>query len=231
MNKLTARLDGNAQGTEAALESGAADTSLAAAKSVFPSASQEALQTAARLKVILGEVGRMVAVTGIDRSDGSTPLAAQLAVALAATDESPVLVIDGNVQEPRLHEIFRAPQQPGILDLLEDRSDLAAATRSLEMNNLFLLPAGHASVSLAALLSRPTASRVFAEIRRIYRYVILDAGVIRNHPDGTLVASMSDGVVAAVAAGARRRHEVLQFRQELRQLNIPLLGVVLTKPE
>lgn len=230
-NKLTARLGGDTRGREEALEPRAAETSMPAAMPGFPFASPEALQTAARLKVVLGEVGRVVAVTGIDASDGLTPLAAQLAVALAATDESPVLLMDGNVQEPRLHEIFRTPQQPGILDLLEQQSNLAAAAHSLEINNLFLLPAGKASVSFAALLSRPSASRVFDEIRRTYRYVIINAGVIRNHPDGTLLAALCDGVVAGVAAGARRRQEVLQFRQELNQLNIPLLGVVLTRPE
>lgn len=223
------RLHGKAQSAQPAPDVRTADTRLSAA--AFSSPSQEALQAAARLKVVLGEVGRMVAVTGIEASDGLTPLAAQVAVALAATDDSSVLVIDGNVQEPQLHEIFRIPQQPGILDLLEQRSDLAAATRNLALNNLFLLPAGQGSMSLAALLSRPTANQLFNEIRRIYRYVIIDAGVIRNRPDATLLASMSDGVVAAVAVGTRRRHEVLQFRQELRQLNIPLLGVVLTKLE
>jgi hypothetical protein len=44
-----------------------------------------------------------------------------------------------------------------------------------------------------------------------------------------LVASLSDGIVGAVATAARRRDEIFSFQQALENLKIPLLGIVLTK--
>lgn len=226
-NELAAGLLSKARAGDSAVEAQAARS--LAVGSALPAPFEGALQTAERLKILLGTAGRVVAVTGLGESDGFTALAATLGFALAALDESRVLVMDANVREPRLHELLCVPKRPGILDLLEQKSDLEPATTKLELNNLFFLPVGQASTSLAALLSQPGGVRVLDEIRRTYRYVIIDAGVIRSGPGGMLVASMSDGVVAALAIGARRRDEVLQFRQELKQLNIPLFGVVLTQ--
>lgn len=227
VNELAVGLLSKARAADSALAG--QPVSLLGGESVLPAPFEGALQTAERLKVLLGSAGRVVAVAGLGESDGSTTLAAALGFALAALDESRVLVMDANVREPRLHELLRVPKRPGILDLLEQKSDLELATTRLELSNLFVLPAGQASTSLAALLSQPNGARLLDEIRRTYRYVIIDAGVIRSGAGGMLVASMSDGVVAALAIGARRRDEVLQFRQELKQLNIPLFGVVLTK--
>ena len=44
-----------------------------------------------------------------------------------------------------------------------------------------------------------------------------------------MLSSMCDGVVAALAAGKRRRHEVDEFVEGLKRLNLSLLGIVLTK--
>lgn len=227
MNELAVGLLSKSRAADFALEGQA--VSLQAGGAVLPAPFEGALQAAERLKVMLGTAGRVVAITGLGESDGYTTLAATLGFALAALDESRVLVMDANVREPRLHELLHVHKEPGILDLLEQKSDLELATTKLELNNLFVLPVGQASTSLAALLSQPNGARVLDEIRRTYRYVIIDAGVIRSGAGGMLVASMSDGVVAALATGARRRDEVRQFRQELKQLNIPLFGVVLTK--
>lgn len=226
--------------------------SVPAAKPMLSAPSEGALQTAARLKVLLGHRGGTVAVTGLGESDSATPLAAALGLALAALDESRVLVVDANIRNARLHEFFRVRSQPGILELLEQRSEtsladklvrlcngqeegpntlnvLQLAVTGLELNNLFFLPIGKASASLAALLSHPHGKWMFDEIRKAYRYVVIDVGAIQSGAEGVLLAAMTEGVVAALASGARRRHEVVQFRQELNHLNIRLFGVVLTK--
>ena len=190
--------------------------------------SNEALQTAARLRVLLGATGQMVAVTGVAENDGATQLASSIATGLAAITESKVLVIDANVNAPRLHEIFGVPMRPGLLEVLEDEAGIDRAVRGLDLNNLFVLPLGHSESTLAAVLSKPESQSVFDALRKEFRYIVVDTGLVAAGADGVLLAALSDGVVTAVAAGIRRRHEVLQFQQELKRLRIPLLGMVLT---
>ncbi len=229
--ELAIGLGSKTQGSEdSGLEVRSVGELACATERALPTASPAALQAAARLKIRVGTTGRVIAVSGLSDTNGLTSLVATLGVALATVDGSRVLVIDGNAAEPRLHNVFGVSRQPGILDLLEHKSDLEHATHQLEFHNLFFLPAGIASTPLAVLLSNPGAASVFNEIRRTYGYVIIDAGLVRSSSDSMLVASMSDGVVVAVAQGGSTRHEVLQFRQQLKQLNIPLFGLVLSKP-
>jgi len=196
----------------------------------FPNTpSQEAIQTAARLRVLLGASGKMVAVTGVTDNDGATQLAGSLGSGLATITDSDVLIVDANARAPRLHEICHVTIKPGLLELLENEVPLGAAVHRLQLSNLYLLPLGQSVGALATLLSKPEGQNVWQALRQRYRYVVVNTGAVATGADGVLLASMSDGVVAAVAAGIRRRHEVQQFQQELQRLRIPLLGLVLTK--
>ncbi len=190
--------------------------------------SAPASQVAARLKLVLG-LRRMVAVTGLADTDGATRLAALLAEALVAIDQCTVLLVDGNVRRSRLNEVLAIPKSPGLLDLLEETVSLEQAARTFHPANLSILPLGEGARSLASVLSNPASTRVIREIRERYRYILIDVGVMTSDPAGMMLASLCDGVVAALAAGSRRRHEVVEFQTELERLKIPLLGAVLTR--
>jgi len=196
---------------------------------VLEAQSQEAVQTAARLQVLLGETGKVVAVTGVAENDRSSLLAGCLGSGLAATSGSSVLLIDANVESPHLHEMFHVALKPGLLDLLEEELEVEAAAHPQESGNLFVLPLGQSESSLPALLGKEESKNIFASLRARYRYIVINVGLLGSRPEGVLLASLSDGVVAAAAAGVRRRHEVQQLREQLKTLHIPLLGVVLTK--
>ena len=200
---------------------------LRAIESPLNTPSNETLQAAARLKLVLGSEGRVVAVMGLTTVDGATMVVARLGAALARIDRSQVLVLDGNLRSPGLGDVFGVPRVPGLADILEGRSDLHQSTHGLDLDNLFVLPAGAGSI--ASLLSSPGCAMTMASLRDRFRYIVIDAGLAHAGPDALVWASLSDGVVAALAAGIRRRHEVVEFQQELERLKIPLLGVVLTQ--
>src|SRR4051812_14297195 len=73
----------------------------------------ELLQTAARLKVVLGVHRRVVAVTGIDPADGGPLLAAKLGAALAQIDHGRVLVVEANQASRRIGRLFGVASEPG----------------------------------------------------------------------------------------------------------------------
>jgi Mrp family chromosome partitioning ATPase len=189
----------------------------------------ETLQVAARLKLVVGAHRRVVTVTGMHAADGGTLLAARLAAAMAHIDHSPVLVVDGNVAAPRLGALFGLSPGAGLLDALDGRADLQEAIHRVTPDNLFVLPLGAATASLPSMLTSMSGASIVAALREQFRYVIVDGGLVRRDPGGMLLASLADGVVMALAIAARRRDEVVNFHEELQRLNIPLLGVVLTR--
>lgn len=215
--------------TAAVRRATAARTVPAAADFESESGWDEILQAAARLKVVLGANRRVVAVTGIEPADGGTVLAAKLGAAMAQIDHGRVLVVEGNPASEKIGQLFRLPPGPGFVDVLERRAESRDAIRQVAPDNLFVLPRGEAIGPLATLLTSAAGTSLMTAIREHFRYVIVDAGIIRRDPAGLLLASQADGVVAAVAAGARRRDEIVTFRDELQRLNIPLFGIVLTR--
>jgi Mrp family chromosome partitioning ATPase len=192
-------------------------------------ATSEALQAAVKIKLLLGSMKRMFAVSGIGEKDGSSLLTAALGTALATLDANPVLVIDANTRGSRLSRMFDMPDAPGLVNLLEDHWDPKYVTQPAQPGNLFFLPLGKSGRSLASLIGDPRCARIMESIRSYFRYIAVDCGILRESPDNMLFASLSDGVVCAAAAGYRRHNEIVSFRQELQRLQIPLLGIVLTK--
>lgn len=189
----------------------------------------EELQAAARVKLMLGPDRRVLAVTGLTPKDGASALAGRLGVAMAAIDQSPVLVLDGNVVQPVQAATFGIPPGPGLLDLLEGEADLKSIARCVGPANLFVVPLGEPERPLASFLTDANSHRIMGSIRERFRYVLVDVGLVQTNPDGMLLASWTDGVLVAGAAGDLRRHQLTGLKEDLSRFRIPLLGVVLTR--
>jgi Mrp family chromosome partitioning ATPase len=181
---------------------------------------------AARLKHVMGPARSVVAVSSVDGRDCATALTARTAVALAEIEKENVLIVDANAVSSRMSRLFAIPGGPGLLDVLDERSDLGEALRCLEPSNLWLLPLGTCSRSMRSLVSSPGCAVLLKELRTRFRYVLVDAGNAGS-AECMLMASASDGVVLALATG-RTKEEAGRIQEELRRLQIPLLGVMLT---
>jgi Mrp family chromosome partitioning ATPase len=188
----------------------------------------ETLLAAARLKHVLGSTRKLVAVSALNAKDGASELSARVALALAEIDKESVLIVDANSTASRMESLFDVPNSLGFEDVLEGRLDLKDAVCQLEPSNLWMLPLGGGAASLSALLTSPRCATVLRELRDRFRFILVDAGVVKS-AEGTLLASLSDGVLIGLAAGERTKEELAGFQEELRRLEIPLLGVMLTK--
>ena len=58
-----------------------------------------------------------VLVTSSEPGEGKTVTAANVAVSLARLNQR-VLLVDGDLRKPRMHELFGETQQPGLADIL-----------------------------------------------------------------------------------------------------------------
>jgi Mrp family chromosome partitioning ATPase len=189
---------------------------------------RETLLAAAKLKHVLGSARKVVSVACFTEMDGGSILSARVASGLAEIDKGNVLVLDANVATPQLGRLFGVENTPGLQEVLEDNLDVKDALRPLEPSNLWMLPLGAVNASLSSLLTSPRCAQVIDELRQQFRFIVADTGFVKS-PESVLLASLSDGVLLALAAGARTRDEVASFQEELRRLHIPLLGVMLTK--
>jgi Mrp family chromosome partitioning ATPase len=186
------------------------------------------LLAAAKLKHVLGSTQKMICVACFSEADEGSILSARVASGLAEIDKGNVLLLDANVATPRLGRLFGIENAPGLQEVLEERLEVKDALRPLEPSNLWMLPLGGVYGSLSSLLTSSRCTQVIDELRKQFRFIVADTGLVKS-PESVLLAALSDGVLLALAAGARTRDEVASFQEELRRLRIPLLGVMLTK--
>jgi Mrp family chromosome partitioning ATPase len=119
-------------------------------------------------------------------------------------------------------------ETPGLTDVLSGACDAGRALQRVENTNLFVLAYGSRSITLASHLASPEGAARLTAVRDRFQFVFADVGALLRNPEGLLLASVSDGVVVALAQGKRRHEEVVEFRSELKRLNVPLCGAVLT---
>lgn len=191
-----------------------ADEVLAGPETLPASLSEAQLQAAARLKVALG-AGRIVAIAGIAPDDCPSEATLQIARAFAVADSKPALIV-------------RSGPGSDLAAASSAASDLDAFSRAEPLGgNLYQVRLDEAGIFLRQDLE--TSRKRLRAALMSFSMVLMDCGSFRENANGILMASLADGVVITARAGHRRRHELMEVREDLIRLKIPLLGVFLTR--
>jgi capsular exopolysaccharide synthesis family protein len=172
-----------------------------------------------------GGVKSMVVTSGYAR-EGKSCTAANLAVILSQLDAR-VLLIDADLHQPRLHEIFRTPSRVGLVSILAENADPARCIAKTPVPGVFLLPSGPASPNPSGLLSSPAMSQLLDRVRREFDYVVVDTPPLFPIADGLVLGYQTDGVVLCLRAGRTQRPQALRAKEALLRNRNRVIGVVL----
>jgi len=191
----------------------------------------DAVLAATRLRLKVGESVRVIGFAGLGEIDGADALCLRMAVATARLVQGPVLIVEGDVRRSSIGGDFERTLEPGFCEVLAGAANPDAAVRATNTEHLFLLPAGRPIESTAALFSSPECRELFEALTANFRYVFVHLGPIVSSPESFALASQTDGVVATLARGRRRRNEAAELRRQIEAAGTHLLGIVLTEPE
>ena len=158
----------------------------------------------ALFSVTAGEGQQVILVSSPDTFDGKSTLAANLAISIAQSGKS-ALLVDADLRRPRLHKIFAAPAKPGLRDILEGGIEPGAALRMSPIPNLSLLLAGAPMRKSADLLTSPRLVEVFKTLRSQYDFVIVDSSPLLAVSDPSVIAPCVDGMLLVVRLGRHAR--------------------------
>ncbi len=173
---------------------------------------------------------QMLALTSALPSEGKTTVAVNLAV-LYAKSHRRVLLIDGDLRKPRLHEIFAVPNQAGLSTLLAavsrqepvDVADLAVET---EIPGLYLIPAGPEPANVSHLLYSRATQRLLRRLRGDFDTVLIDTPPV-SVSDARGLAKLADGVVLVIRAHRTPSQIASAAAQRLSEDGARVLGTVL----
>ncbi len=172
---------------------------------------------------------RALVVTSAGVGEGKTLTALNLGWLLAQTEGMRALVIDSDLRRPCATDYFGIDATQGLSDVLGEKVSLEDAIVRLEPAGLYLLPGGRPRDDVAELLSGPTYSRVLAEARRMFDFIIIDAPPLGIFTDANVLMSRADGAVLVVRASKTRYAAVDKLLEQIQRER--LLGVVLNRAD
>lgn len=198
-----------------------------------PDAYETALQSecirmvrTALLERMRGGQNCAVQITSAGAGAGKTSVAVLLAESLARCGKR-VLLIDGDVRSPSLHERFELPRKPGLMELLRGEIEEADALHLIPDSNLQVICAGNLRDQDAELLAHERLRERIARWKQEYELVIFDSAPLLPVADARIVARQVDASVVVVREGRCRRSEVTEAMSQLNSSGGVLLGMVL----
>lgn len=173
---------------------------------------------------------RVLLVSSAVRGEGKSTVVSNLGAALAEIEQR-VLLIDADMREPRLHEVFNVPNTWGLSDLLREKktiknSPLEALARHIE-NGVHVLPSGPGPSSVTNLLYSSRMSELLQRFRSEFDFVLIDTPPILDISDSRILARLADAVILVVRAGRTSREAALAAKNRLLTDGVPVLGMVL----
>lgn len=172
-------------------------------------------------------------VTSAARSDGKSVSAASIAAA-AARDGSRVVLVDGDARASGLSRRLLGPDAPhvkGLVDLAEQRVELAEIGRLLSISknvSLPFIPAGSTDSDVGSLFRTAGTAQAMQTLREAYDLVIVDCPALLAVADTTSLALHADGILVVVRRGTNI--SVLEsIRKRLELVAAPIIGYIFTR--
>jgi capsular exopolysaccharide synthesis family protein len=185
---------------------------------------------ALRTRILHADNGAPVAallITSPGRGEGKTLTAANLALTMAQEYQQRICIVDADMRQPQVHQLFGVADTPGLSDVLAGRAALDEALITIEEHQVTVLPAGRAPGHPAELLGTISMRRALDSLRSQFDRVVIDAPAATLLADVGILTPLVDSVLLVVRAGVTAKPAIHDAIAALD--GSKLLGVVLNE--
>jgi capsular exopolysaccharide synthesis family protein len=172
-----------------------------------------------------GDGHKVIQITSPEPGDGKSTLTANLAVVIAQSGKS-VLLIDADFRRPRIHKLFGLEGIAGMSSVINGEVELADAVQSTSIKNLSILACGPRPDNPSELLTLPRFKELLDVFREKYDFVLIDTPPLMAVSDPSIVAARVDGVILTIRIKKKGRHNAQRATEALESIGANVLGVV-----
>jgi len=172
---------------------------------------------------------QVILVTSALPREGKTTAAVNLAVTLAQLGDR-TLLMDSDLRKPGIRRALNMTigKEIGLSSYLAGVSTLdEVVIPHPTINNLEALTTGPIPPSPADLLSSHRMREAIVELRRRFKFIVIDSPPIMAATDAVILSSLTDGVLLVVRSGETPKEAFTRTRDLLAAVKSRLLGVVL----
>lgn len=198
----------------------------------LPGANQrgEFLRLLPKLRDLANGQAFAVCFTSSVQGEGTTTVAAQFAVSVAQSGSGDrILLIDGNQDNPSLHELLGVSLSPGLTEVCNHGVPSAQAIQTTELEPLDVLTVGRHEAKGASFLNTLAFQELVSQCKSEYDLVIIDCPPLSSG-HGTTQLPKGQAMTALVIEASQTKREVIEGAlHELELMGANVVGVVMNR--
>jgi tyrosine-protein kinase Etk/Wzc len=175
--------------------------------------------------------GANLVVTSPGPEAGKTTVACNYAIVVAMT-QTRVLLVDADLRNPTIHEVFGLPRSPGLVELLRDHLllDLPLVAHTFpDYGGLDVLTAGAPMARAGDVASSPRMADLLERARQEYDLIVLDSPPVLTAADAAGLAGHPGTDVIMVTKGSSKKRPLVKALKKLELTDANVLGLVINR--
>lgn len=140
-----------------------------------------------------------------------------------------VLLIDGNLKHPVLHQLFDVNPNPGLAEFIMKARSRNIVMKTISANYLNLITVGNNNGLYHDVWHSNKIKRIMTGFRDQFEYILIDAPPVIGNPETLVLGRLTDGLLFVIKANHTRWEIIEEAKQQLRQAGLKILGAVLNE--
>ncbi|MEO9599250.1 polysaccharide biosynthesis tyrosine autokinase [Parasphingorhabdus sp.] len=173
-------------------------------------------------------VPRSFLLTSTRPNEGKSTSALALAAVLASTGKR-ILIVDGDMRNPSLHQMIGMKNSAGLSNYLSGSDDLGQLIHQKTSFGFDAMTAGPIPPNAGELLSSTRLQELIARLGESYDTVVIDAPPVLGLADIPLLAASVEGVIFTIEAGGVKLHAIQSALQRIRSSHSNIFGGIVTR--
>ncbi|HMO15727.1 MAG TPA: polysaccharide biosynthesis tyrosine autokinase [Pirellulaceae bacterium] len=168
---------------------------------------------------------KSIMITSPSPGDGKTTVACNLAISIAQARKR-VILVDGDLRRPRVHQYFGIESKNGVTDVICGDLMVEEAIQPTFQENLFIMTCGNRPMNPGEMVTSSGFANLLESLRDDYDFIILDSPPVIPVADPATMATLVDGLymVFRIRRGVKIAAE--RARETLSRVHARLLGVI-----
>lgn len=179
---------------------------------------------------------KVIAVTSALPGEGKTSTAINLAISLAQSGFS-VMLVEADLRRPKVPTYMSIPSKvAGLSEVLSGKVEGDMQTRISSVKQHFgqeisfdVITSGVVPPNPAELLDSETFGQLVSVLRETYDFIIIDCPPTLPVADAAIISTRTDGVLIVTSAGSTRKNQFLGVREAITNVGGQILGAILNK--
>ncbi|MBT2646869.1 CpsD/CapB family tyrosine-protein kinase [Bacillus sp. ISL-34] len=161
-------------------------------------------------------------ITSLSQSQNISNATAYLALAFSEQRKR-VLVVDANLRQPSLHQVFNIDNSFGLTNLLLNENPINDHAIHIK-GHLFCIPTSEAIYEPATLLTLETLPTLIGEWKKDFDLILFHTSDSLNKPDGNIIAKHCDGIILAIQEGRDKLEKIAGVKMQFERANLEISG-------